>query len=140
MAEDRKLSDFPARTYDKLRYADTDRQGHANNAVFSTFFETGRVAALEATGQPLQDPDFACVLARICIDFRAEIFWPGNVEIGTGVKAIGNSSITFLQALFQNGNCVAEAESILVNIGIATHRPVRIAESLRAALAKLRMD
>jgi acyl-CoA thioester hydrolase len=28
---------------DVLRYADTDRQGHVNNAVFATFLESGRV-------------------------------------------------------------------------------------------------
>ena len=36
------LDQFPLRTRDKLRYADTDRQGHVNNAVFATFLETGR--------------------------------------------------------------------------------------------------
>ena len=51
-----KLSDFPSQTYDKLRYGDTDRQGHINNAVFVTFLETGRVATLEAGERPLRGP------------------------------------------------------------------------------------
>ena len=38
------LHDFPIQAFDKLRYADTDRQGHVNNANFSTFLETGRVS------------------------------------------------------------------------------------------------
>ncbi|WP_343068673.1 hypothetical protein [Kaustia mangrovi] len=46
MTDDIRLDDFPLRTSDKLRYADTDRQGHVNNAVFATFMETGRVAFL----------------------------------------------------------------------------------------------
>ncbi len=37
-----RLEEFPLRTSDKVRYGDTDRQGHVNNAVFSTFLETGR--------------------------------------------------------------------------------------------------
>jgi acyl-CoA thioesterase FadM len=37
-------------TYDKLRYNDTDRQGHVNNAIFATFFETGRVASPNCGG------------------------------------------------------------------------------------------
>ena len=32
---DVKLEDFPLRTFDKIRYADTDRQGLVNNAVFA---------------------------------------------------------------------------------------------------------
>ena len=31
---------------DNIRYRDTDRQGHVNNAVLSTFPETGRVELL----------------------------------------------------------------------------------------------
>jgi acyl-CoA thioester hydrolase len=31
------LEDFPFQTFDKVRYADTDRQGHVNNAAFATF-------------------------------------------------------------------------------------------------------
>ena len=74
-----QLSDFPNRTFDKLRYGDTDRQGHVNNAVFATFYETGRVEMLNATGWKPENPDFSYVIARITIDFRAEIFWPGTV-------------------------------------------------------------
>lgn len=37
------LAAYPLHSRDKLRYGDTDRQGHINNAVFATFFETGRV-------------------------------------------------------------------------------------------------
>jgi acyl-CoA thioester hydrolase len=41
--KDLKLDDYPFKTYDKIRYRDTVRQNHVNNAVFSTFLETGRV-------------------------------------------------------------------------------------------------
>jgi hypothetical protein len=47
------LDQFPSRTYEKLRYADTDRQGHINNAVFATMLETGRVEVLYNPSQPL---------------------------------------------------------------------------------------
>jgi acyl-ACP thioesterase len=33
--EQTTIDDFPLRTYEKLRYVDTDRQGHVNNAVFA---------------------------------------------------------------------------------------------------------
>ncbi len=40
------LADFPFQTYDKVRYADTDRQGHVNNAAFATFLETTTVSVI----------------------------------------------------------------------------------------------
>ena len=132
-----KLADFPAQTYDKLRYGDTDRQGHVNNAVFTTLFETGRVTLLEQVDRPLREPGFNFVIARLCVDYRGEIFWPGTVEIGTGVKSIGNSSVTFNQALFQNEKCVATAESVIVQVDAKEHRSVPIGEKMRGMLEKL---
>ena len=43
MTPEVSLQYHPLRTFDKLRYADTDRQGHINNAVFATFLDTGRL-------------------------------------------------------------------------------------------------
>src|SRR5258708_31098164 len=90
-------------TFDKLRYNDTDRQGHVNNAVFATLFETGRVALLYDESKPLRELGTAFVIARLAIDFHAEITWPGAIDIGTRVGKLGRSSIGLEQALFQNG-------------------------------------
>jgi acyl-CoA thioester hydrolase len=129
-----RYEDFPARTYDKLRYGDTDRQGHVNNAVFATLFETGRVSVFHDPAAPLLKPGFSFVIARIAIDYRAEIFWPGTVEIGTGVKAVGRSSVTFLQALFQAQKCVALAESVVVQVDAATRKSAPLDEEAKARL------
>ena len=48
-----RLEDFVGQAYDKLRYGDTDRQGHVNNAVFATFMETGRVELIYNPEDPL---------------------------------------------------------------------------------------
>jgi acyl-CoA thioester hydrolase len=136
---DPRLEDFPARTFDKLRYGDTDRQGHINNAVFVTFLETGRVAAIHDPEGPLASPGCSFVIARVALDFRAELFWPGKVEIGTGVKAVGRSSVTFAQAIFQNGKCAAIAESVVVHVDGATHRSTPLGDAARARLDAMRI-
>ena len=117
MTDEPRIDDYPRRTADKLRYADTDRQGHVNNAVFATFFETGRVALLYDPDGPLHAPDGAFVIAKLSVDFLGEILWPGTVEIGTAVASIGRSSVRLEQSLFQNGRRVAAAESVIVHIG-----------------------
>ena len=48
------LDQFPLHSFDKLRYADTDRQGHVNNATFATFLETGRVEFLYNDEAPIR--------------------------------------------------------------------------------------
>ncbi|NBN77779.1 acyl-CoA thioesterase [Microvirga tunisiensis] len=126
-----KLSDYPLVTVDKLRYSDTDRQGHINNAVFATFLETGRVEAIYGTvaGQAgeertrgLADPGAAFVIARLELDFLAEIHWPGEVQIGTRVLRIGTSSLTLDQVIFQGETCAARASSVIVQMDETTRK------------------
>lgn len=132
------LDDFPARTFDKLRYGDTDRQGHVNNAVFATFFETGRVEMLLAAGGSFLGPGQSLVLARLEIDLVAEINWPGTVEIGTRVAKIGRSSMTLEQAVFQNGGLAARGHSVVVLTDEATRRSTPLSEEAIAKLNGLR--
>ena len=81
--------DFPHRTVETIRFGDLDRQNHVNNAVFSTFLESGRVIILYGPEYGLIVPDSSFVLARIAIDFLGEMHWPGEVEIGTAVARVG---------------------------------------------------
>src|SRR5262249_10983740 len=60
-----RLEDFPVRVTDIIRFGDVDRQGHVNNAVFSTYFETGRVVIIWDEDNGLQVPGATSVLARI---------------------------------------------------------------------------
>ncbi|WP_298215342.1 thioesterase family protein [Acidocella sp.] len=112
---DPKLADFTFKTYDKVRYGDTDRQGHVNNAVFATFLESGRCEFLDHVfGPDWRKQGGSFVIVRLEVDFRAEIFWPGRVEIGTSVMRVGTSSLRTYQALFQGEKLVATAEGVLV--------------------------
>ncbi|MCZ0733293.1 acyl-CoA thioesterase [Phreatobacter sp. AB_2022a] len=122
MQDDVVIDAYPLRSVDKIRYADTDRQGHVNNAAFSTFLETGRVELLYDAGEPLAEPGAAFVIARLVLDFRAEIRWPGEVVIGTRVAKVGRSAVTLEQGLFQGGACVATAETVIVQMDETTRR------------------
>lgn len=116
------LSAYPLRTHDKLRYVDTDRQGHVNNAVFSTMLETGRVELLYAAEGPLHEAGCSFVIASLHLDFHGEISWPGQVDIGTRVASIGRSSLTLEQALFQGGRCAATARTVIVQVNDVSRR------------------
>ncbi|WP_332681326.1 acyl-CoA thioesterase [Bosea sp. (in: a-proteobacteria)] len=137
MSDEIAIADFPLRTRDKLRYGDTDRQGHINNAVFSTLLETGRVELIYDAQVPLAEPGGAFVVARLEVDFRAEMHWPGEVEIGSRVAAVGRSSIRLEQALFQGGRCTASAITVLVLMDDETRRSRPLSETTRRRLALL---
>ena len=139
MSDDPTLSNFPKRSTDKLRFADTDRQGHVNNAVFSTFLETGRVEILYDEGSPIAGEAGEFVIARLALDFRAELRWPGSVTIGTRVAAVGRSSLTLSQAIFQDDRCAALAETVIVQIDRQSRRSLALSpeatERLRGFMA-----
>ncbi|HTZ77517.1 MAG TPA: thioesterase family protein [Stellaceae bacterium] len=118
-------------THDKLRYGDTDRQGHVNNAVFATFCETGRVSFLYDEKLQLAGPGANFVVVRLEIDFRAELFYPGQVDIGTRVLSIGRSSFRVGQGIFKGDLCAATAESVMVLMDDATRKAKPLTPQLR---------
>jgi acyl-CoA thioester hydrolase len=131
-----QLADFPHRVTDVIRYADLDPQGHVNNAVFSTYFETGRVALFRDPDLGIGVPDATYVLVRQEIDFLHELHWPGNVEIGTGLAELGRSSFTVAQTIFHGDTCAAAGRATLVMLDTETRRARPLAQDAIARLEK----
>jgi acyl-CoA thioester hydrolase len=128
------LEAFPFKTSDKIRYRDTDRQGHINNAVFGTYFETGRVELLYTKEFNILPEGASFVVAHVSMDLIAEIHWPGFIDIGVGVLRIGNSSLVIGSNLFQNGTLVASSETIVVQVDNLTKKPRSLEETSRLTL------
>lgn len=128
------LAAFPSRTVAEIRYADLDRQGHVNNAVFATFSEIGRVAFLYDPVRPIAPAQTSFVVARLSIDFLSELFWPGTVEIGTGVTRIGRSSFTLAQAMYNESRCAAVTEAVIVLMDRSTRKPLPLPPDTAAIL------
>jgi acyl-CoA thioester hydrolase len=131
------VEDFPRWTSDKIRYADTDRQGHVNNAVFAVLLETGRAEILYNSEDPFAEPGSSFVIARLVLDFVSEIRWPGIVSIGTRVVSIGRSAVTLDQALLQDDRVVARSETVIVLIDEATRKPRSLSVAATRGLSSL---
>ena len=133
-----RLEDYPIRVGDIVRLGDIDHQGHVNNAVFATYFESGRVGLIYDQDNGLQVPGATSVVARLEIDFLGEVNWPGTVDIGTAVDEIGRSSYRFAHALFYNGACAATGRTTMVLIDRETRRsrplPPQLIERLRSLM------
>jgi acyl-CoA thioester hydrolase len=107
-----------------------------NNAVFSTFLETGRVEFLYDSKAFDLSGQLSYVIASLQLNFRREITWPGRVDIGTGLLKVGASSVRIYQQLFQDGQCVADAETVVVQVDNATGKSAPLAEAARTAMAQ----
>jgi acyl-CoA thioester hydrolase len=133
-----RLEDFPVRTTDIIRFADIDRQGHVNNAVFATYLETSRVGLIYDPDHGLQVEGATSVLARLEIDFIRELHWPGTVELGTAVAEIGRSSYVFTQGIFHEGACAGTGRATLVLIDRQTRRSRPLPPELVERLQRLK--
>ncbi|HEX6982778.1 MAG TPA: thioesterase family protein [Balneolaceae bacterium] len=101
-----------------IRFRDLDPLNHVNNAIFSTYYEEARIHFIR------QVPDFAdqlrngysFVLAGLKIDFVRPVEYPADLLIGSGIKSLGNTSISSFQAIYTSDNkrlvSVAEAHGV----------------------------
>jgi acyl-CoA thioester hydrolase len=124
------LDNYPYRLTDNVRFADLDPNGHVNNAVYATYFETGRVTLVKDRSFGLMPERLAWILVRLDIHFRAELHWPGSIELGLGVTKLGRTSTTFEQVVFSGGKCVASAQSVTVLIDDRTRKPTPLTDAI----------
>ena len=128
-----RLEDFPYRIADNVRFADLDPNQHVNNAVYATYFETGRVTLMKDRSLGLTPDGLSWIMVRLDMHFRAELRWPGTIEMGLGLIRFGRTSVTFDQVVFSEGQCVASAQSVSVLIDEATRKPVPLTAETVAA-------
>jgi len=129
-----RLEDFPYRLSDNVRFADLDPNQHVNNAVYATYFETGRVTLMKDRSYGLMPSGVGWIMVRLDMHFRAELRWPGTIEVGLGVSKFGRTSVTFDQVVFSEGICVASAQSVSVLIDEITRKPTQLTEEIIAKL------
>ena len=125
-----RLEDFPYRLTDNVRFADLDPNQHVNNAVYATYFETGRVTLMKDRSYGLMPDGVTWIMVRLDMHFRAELRWPGTIEMGLGVAKFGRTSVTFDQVVFSEGKCVASAQSVSVLLDEATRKPMALTEEI----------
>ena len=131
----RQLADYPHRVTDNIRFGDLDPQGHVNQAVFLTYFETGRVAMFRNEDLGIGVPGLTYVMVRMEVDYIRELRWPGGVNIGTGVSEFGRSSFKVSQAIFRDGVCAALGKATLVCMDVKTRKATPLPQEAIARLS-----
>lgn len=114
----------------QLRFGDTDKLGHVNNAAYASFAEVGRLELLRSLG--IEAP--SVILARQAIDFRRQVALGDECSITSSVVEVGNTSITLSQVLRANGLVAADFEAIIVWFDYEAQRPARVPDAVRAVL------
>jgi acyl-CoA thioester hydrolase len=135
-----KLTDFPHRIADNIRFGDLDPQGHVNQAVFLTYFETGRVAMFRDPDLGIGVPGYTFVMVRMEVDYIKELHWPGTIEIGTGLAEFGRSSFKVSQGIFRDGMCASAGKATLVCMELQTRKAAPLPEAAIVRLSRWKLQ
>ena len=109
---------YPFSATTQTRFGDMDFLGHLNNVAYAALFENGRVRfnrSLDERGR--RESGERWLVAAVSINYLREGHFPDDVQIASGIGHIGSSSWVIEQAAFQDGNCIATCETVLVYQG-----------------------
>ena len=115
-----------------VRFRDLDTLNHVNNAIFNTYYEEARIGFIRIVPElaDKMEKGFSFVLAKISISYLKPVTYPSELLIGSGVKNLGNSSITSFQAIYlqESKELVSIAEASGVWFDLNKQRPGRLPE------------
>jgi len=122
-----------------VRFQDTDLQGHVFFGTYFTYFDEGLSAYLRAIGYgyknlPELGIDLIYVEARC--QYKSAAYFEEILHVHTRIAHIGNSSITFEFAIFeeQSDRLVATGQITAVAVAHGTYQTVRVPDPIRQAV------
>ena len=134
-----KLAGYPETLEVPTRFQDMDINGHLNKVAFASLFENARVQ-LNRNVRPWADrpANERTMVAAVEINYLREGNFPDDVTVCSGIGRIGTSSWTIEQAMFQNGQCIATCDTVVVCRTDNEAKPLRaeIVDGLKAQMVK----
>lgn len=127
---------YPIWIDENIRNADTDQFQHVNNAAIASYCEAGRMALFSESALQKAITGLNVVVVKLTILFEQELFYPGAVQVGTCVTAIGNTSFQVSQGLFGFQGRFATSEATCVMMEQANHKPIRVPDAMRVLFAE----
>lgn len=134
----RNRRDYQHWTKVSLRYSDQDPLNHINNVAITALIESGRVGLFETMlcDTPLETGRI--VLANLTIDYLHEITYPGSVDVGGMLAAVGDRSVTTRYAVFQGDVCCVVSQSVNVYFDPVNRRSAPPPPGVREAFERFR--
>lgn len=118
------------------RFGDVDGLRHINNCMLPVWFELGREPLFRLFHPDLDLENWRLIMARIAVDFLAQMRLGSNIEIRTFIKKVGRSSITVLQEAWQDDKLGAKGEAVVVYYDFTNNKSLSIPDDIRTVLDK----
>ncbi|TPX43946.1 hypothetical protein SeMB42_g04494 [Synchytrium endobioticum] len=124
------------------RWMDNDQYAHINNVQYHSYFDTAvNIHLVRVCPCPPAARAKALVKANSCTYFKP-MTYPSVIHVGLVVEAIGNSSVSYRLATFENEETDASAVGRFTHVYVdsETGRPANVPEYIRTGLCGVVVD
>lgn len=115
-------------------FYDTDALGHINNTRLPAWFELARNELFRLFTPDLDPRKWRLIMARMEVEYKAEVQYGSEVEIRTYLSRLGTSSFTVTQEAWQEGVMTNLGHTVMVQFDHEAKRALPLEGELRAAL------
>lgn len=119
------------------RFCETDGLGHINNTVVAKWFEGARDPIFKWFTPDLDLTNWKLILAKITVDFHAELQYGAKVELRTYISRIGNSSFDVYQEAWQDDNKCASGTAVMVHFDYDAKKSQPISNAIINEMEKI---
>ena len=123
----------------KVRYVETDAQGHVFFGHYYTYFDVAMMEYMRAIGfsyRDLLDVGMDLLYVESLCRHQAPAYYDDVLNVHTRIGNIGDSSLTFEFSVYKEGSdqLAATGHIVAVNVDKDTRRPMRVPDALRRAV------
>ena len=126
----------------QTRWADNDIYGHVNNVAYYGYFDTiVNNYLIEAGALDIHHGKIIGLVVETGCQYFAPLAFPQNLEGGLRVAHIGNASVRYELAIFEEGQAKPAAQGHFVHVYVdrETRKPAKLPDALRVALENILM-
>ncbi|MFA5496179.1 MAG: acyl-CoA thioesterase [Porticoccaceae bacterium] len=133
------IDNYPLINEIPTRFNDMDYNAHINNVAIYQLYDEARVQINQVLYPKEQQiaSNLKVYIVDVHVAMLGEAFYPAPVQVATGFLNIGTSSITYGQAMFQQGRCLGLAEAVAVYA--IDRKPAQLPEEQRGWLERHRL-
>jgi acyl-CoA thioester hydrolase len=135
------LASYPIVVELPVSWGDMDAFGHLNNTVYFRYFESARIAFLEAIGFADGGPGggIGAILASTHCRFRRPLLYPDSVRVGTRATDVGDDrfGMEYVVVSTALGEVAAEGGAVVVAYDYDVRRKAPLPDAVRARMDRL---
>ncbi len=119
----------------QIRFADVDKLGHVNNAVYLSYIELARLDFFKAVAGNINWDTEGIILARVEIDYKIPVLLEDKLYVKTWCSRLGTKSFDLMYSIItkNNGEEIekAKAVSVLVCFNYSEQKSMLMPEQWR---------